>query len=190
MARVFYILTRIHKERLRAWVTEDQRLFVKSCSAPTVPQHSEFKMQCQLNHTGVISPRNSRPPTLSDEKLFLSQKATLELCGSRPLHSKLAQPSYASDRRRSPATEMGQGVSCSRSSDEHEFYSAVQSGDLQSVEAALQYEPGLIHRTTIYDRLSALHIAAANGCIEVRSLVLSSGTSLAKPISRHLFGFC
>ncbi|KAJ3682742.1 hypothetical protein LUZ60_012969 [Juncus effusus] len=67
---------------------------------------------------------------------------------------------------------MGQGVSCSRSSGEHDFYSAVQNGDLQSVESALLAEPDLIHRTTIYDRLSALHIAAANGCIEVLSMLL------------------
>jgi hypothetical protein len=93
---------------------------------------------------------------------------------------------------RTPAQEMGQGVSCSRSSDEHEFYSAVQSGDLQSVEGALQSEPCLIHRTTIYDRLSALHIAAANGRVEVRYLILlsSSSSSLAKSITRHLFGVC
>jgi len=79
---------------------------------------------------------------------------------------------------------MGQGVSCSRSSDEHEFYSAVQSGDLQSVEAALQYEPGLIHRTTIYDRLSALHIAAANGCIEVLSMLLDRSVQ-PDVVNRH-----
>jgi hypothetical protein len=142
---------------------------------------------------GVTSPQNSRLPTRSDKKkLFLRHKATLLLFGSLPLRSPLTLVSSASHRRQSPAPEMGQGVSCSRSSDEHEFFSAVQSGDLQSVEAALQSEPGLIHRTTIYDRLSALHIAAANGRTEVRFLIslTSSSSSLAKSITWHLCEVC
>lgn len=68
---------------------------------------------------------------------------------------------------------MGQGVSCSRSSYEHEFFTAVQSGDLELVELALRRDPEMVFQTTIYDRLSALHIAAANGRVEVCRLLSS-----------------
>nr|CAD1828702.1 unnamed protein product [Ananas comosus var. bracteatus] len=67
---------------------------------------------------------------------------------------------------------MGQSLACSRSSDEHEFFSAVQSGDLESIECVLCADPSLLRRATIYDRLSAAHIAAANGRLEVLSMVL------------------
>ncbi|MQL98662.1 hypothetical protein Taro_031381 [Colocasia esculenta] len=67
---------------------------------------------------------------------------------------------------------MGQGLSCARSGPEHEFFAAVQAGDLELVEGLLAAEPPLVHRTTVYDRLSALHIAAANGRIEVLSMIL------------------
>ncbi|XP_010937641.1 E3 ubiquitin-protein ligase XB3 [Elaeis guineensis] len=67
---------------------------------------------------------------------------------------------------------MGQELSCARSSQEHEFFSAVQTGDLEAVESALRRDPDLLHQTTIYDRLSALHIAAANGRVEVLSMLL------------------
>ncbi|XP_039136672.1 E3 ubiquitin-protein ligase XB3-like [Dioscorea cayenensis subsp. rotundata] len=67
---------------------------------------------------------------------------------------------------------MGQGVSCSRSSYEHEFFTAVQSGDLELVELALRRDPEMVFQTTIYDRLSALHIAAANGRVEVICMIL------------------
>lgn len=61
---------------------------------------------------------------------------------------------------------MGQGLSC-RASHEHGLFSAVQLGDLETVEALLEREPTLLHHTTVYDRQSALHIASANGRIEV-----------------------
>ncbi|XP_074584835.1 E3 ubiquitin-protein ligase XB3-like [Curcuma longa] len=67
---------------------------------------------------------------------------------------------------------MGQGVSCARSSYEHDFFSAVQAGKLEVVDCFLRDDPALLHRTTIYDRLSALHIAAANGRVEVLSALL------------------
>ena len=63
---------------------------------------------------------------------------------------------------------MGQGLSCA-ANHEHGFFTAVQFGDLETVETLLQRNPSLIHQTTVYDRQSALHIAAANGQIEVGS---------------------
>lgn len=61
---------------------------------------------------------------------------------------------------------MGQGLSCA-ASPEHGLFLAVQTGDLKTVEALLERDPALLHHTTVYDRHSALHVAAANGQIEV-----------------------
>lgn len=61
---------------------------------------------------------------------------------------------------------MGQGLSCS-GSNEHGLFTAVQHGDLSTVRNLLITDPSLLHHTTVYDRHSPLHIAAANGQIEV-----------------------
>lgn len=61
---------------------------------------------------------------------------------------------------------MGQGLSCG-TSDEHGLFSAVQCGDLDTLKSVLDKNPSLIHHSTVYDRQSPLHIAAANGQIEV-----------------------
>ncbi|KAE8732394.1 putative E3 ubiquitin-protein ligase XBAT31 [Hibiscus syriacus] len=61
---------------------------------------------------------------------------------------------------------MGQGLSCG-ASQENVLFSAVQVGDLETVEALLKRETNLLHHRTIYDRHSSLHIAAAYGQIEV-----------------------
>ncbi|CAI9776734.1 unnamed protein product [Fraxinus pennsylvanica] len=66
---------------------------------------------------------------------------------------------------------MGQGLSC-RTSEEQGLFSAVQLGDFQTVETVLEKDPTLIHRFTVYDRHSALHIAAANGQTEILSMLL------------------
>ncbi|KAM7522204.1 hypothetical protein LguiA_012106 [Lonicera macranthoides] len=66
---------------------------------------------------------------------------------------------------------MGQGLSCGNR-DEHGLFTAVQFGDLETVEALLEINPSIIQRTTVYDRHSALHIAAANGQIEIVSMLL------------------
>eukprot|EP00262_Sarcandra_glabra_P006573 TRINITY_DN1890_c0_g1_i1.p1 TRINITY_DN1890_c0_g1~~TRINITY_DN1890_c0_g1_i1.p1 ORF type:complete len:442 (-),score=67.42 TRINITY_DN1890_c0_g1_i1:331-1656(-) len=66
---------------------------------------------------------------------------------------------------------MGQGLSC-RASQEHELFSAVQIGNLDMVSALVERDLTLLHQTTVYDRLSPLHIAAANGQIEVLSMIL------------------
>lgn len=65
---------------------------------------------------------------------------------------------------------MGQALSCG-SSQEHEIFLAVQIGDKETVEAMLESDPSLLHQTTVYDRQSLLHIAAANGQIHVRSML-------------------
>lgn len=67
---------------------------------------------------------------------------------------------------------MGQGLSCS-SSEEQGLFSAVQLGDLEFFEAILKRDSSLIHRSTVYDRNSPLHIAAANGQIEVGFLKMA-----------------
>lgn len=63
---------------------------------------------------------------------------------------------------------MGQGLSCT-TSEQDGLFSAVQFGDLDTLQLVLQKDPSLIHQTTLYDRHSPLHIAAANGQIEVGS---------------------
>ncbi|KAL6967500.1 putative E3 ubiquitin-protein ligase xbat31 [Sarracenia purpurea var. burkii] len=66
---------------------------------------------------------------------------------------------------------MGQGLSCA-ANDEHGLFTAVQFGDLETVEALLDRKPSLIHHSTVYDRHSALHVAAANGQIKIVSMLL------------------
>jgi len=69
---------------------------------------------------------------------------------------------------------MGHGISCSRDGgEEHDLFRAVQLSDLDALETllAVAADPELARRaTTTYDRLSLLHIAAANGQLQVRSL--------------------
>lgn len=78
---------------------------------------------------------------------------------------------------------MGQSLSCSVTN-EHAFFSAVQQGDLKRVEASLDREPHLISETTVYENLSPLHIAAANGQIAVLSLLLDRNLH-PDALSRH-----
>ena len=66
---------------------------------------------------------------------------------------------------------MGQGLSCAVTTYECRFFCAVQMGEVELVEAFLRRDSGILHQTTVYDRLSALHIAAANGQIEVDSFL-------------------
>lgn len=81
---------------------------------------------------------------------------------------------------------MGQGLSC-RASDEHGLFSAVQFGDLETVEALVERDSSILCHTTVYDRHSALHIAAANGQIEVGSLLLWN--VMFSVIALRLLGF-
>ncbi|XP_072974598.1 E3 ubiquitin-protein ligase XB3-like isoform X1 [Typha angustifolia] len=68
---------------------------------------------------------------------------------------------------------MGQGQSCRSSSHEQEFFKAVKTGDLETVESFLRKESSVPQRTTRFNRQSPLHIAAANGRLEVCSFASS-----------------
>ncbi|KAF3650510.1 putative E3 ubiquitin-protein ligase XBAT31 [Capsicum annuum] len=72
---------------------------------------------------------------------------------------------------------MGQKLSCG-TSDEHELFSAVQCGDLETVKGLFERNPSLVHHSTVYDRQSALHIAAANGQIEVVSMLVDQSVNV------------
>lgn len=74
---------------------------------------------------------------------------------------------------------MGQGLSCRGSGHEHGLFRAVQHGDIGTVAALLETHPALMHHTTVYDRHSPLHIAAANGQIQVWGSYLFSFVDVA-----------
>ncbi|GMI81785.1 XB3 ortholog 1 in Arabidopsis thaliana [Hibiscus trionum] len=71
---------------------------------------------------------------------------------------------------------MGQGLSCG-ASQENVLFSAVQVGDLETVEALLKRESHLLHHRTVYDRHSALHIAASYGQIEILAMLLEKSVN-------------
>lgn len=62
--------------------------------------------------------------------------------------------------------KMGQGLSC-RELEDTELFNAVQNGDIDTVEALAAEAPNLLTIRTLHGRLSALHVAAANGHLEV-----------------------
>uniref|UniRef100_A0A453GXD2 RING-type E3 ubiquitin transferase n=1 Tax=Aegilops tauschii subsp. strangulata TaxID=200361 RepID=A0A453GXD2_AEGTS len=70
---------------------------------------------------------------------------------------------------------MGHGLSCSRDSDEHDFFRAAQAGDVDALDGLLAADPALVRRATIYDRLTALHVSAANGCLPAVDMLLARG---------------
>ncbi|XP_074582267.1 E3 ubiquitin-protein ligase XB3-like isoform X1 [Curcuma longa] len=68
---------------------------------------------------------------------------------------------------------MGQTLSCAGSTGNlGGFFASVQAGRLETVRAAVEEDPSLLLRWTFLDRLSALHIAAANGHAEILSMIL------------------
>ncbi|XP_073291731.1 putative E3 ubiquitin-protein ligase XBAT31 [Primulina huaijiensis] len=71
---------------------------------------------------------------------------------------------------------MGQGLSCG-SSDELGLFSAVQLGDFETVKEFMGKNSAFVHSSTVYDRNSVLHIAAANGQIEVLSFLLDGSVN-------------
>nr|XP_016455038.1 PREDICTED: putative E3 ubiquitin-protein ligase XBAT31 [Nicotiana tabacum] len=71
---------------------------------------------------------------------------------------------------------MGQGLSCG-TSDDHGLFSAVQCGDVETVKTLLERNSSLVHRSRVYDRQSALHIAAANGQVEVVSMLIDQSVN-------------
>ncbi|KAL1298503.1 putative E3 ubiquitin-protein ligase XBAT31 [Arachis ipaensis] len=67
---------------------------------------------------------------------------------------------------------MGQGLSCRAGNHEHGLFTAVHHGHLLTVTSLLDHDPSLLHHTTVYDRHSPLHIAAAKGHIHILSNLL------------------
>lgn len=61
---------------------------------------------------------------------------------------------------------MGQGLSCG-AREESGLFSAVQNGEVELLEALVVADPSVLEETSGYGKLSALHVAAANGWIEV-----------------------
>ncbi|CAA2974253.1 putative E3 ubiquitin-protein ligase XBAT31 isoform X2 [Olea europaea var. sylvestris] len=66
---------------------------------------------------------------------------------------------------------MGQGLSCGQLQ-ENDLFVAVQTGEIETVEAMADENPNLLTVKTVHGKLSALHVAAANGQIEVLSVLL------------------
>lgn len=62
---------------------------------------------------------------------------------------------------------MGQGLSCG-AREGSGLFSAVRNGEVELLEAMVEADPSVLEETSGYGRLSALHVAAANGWIEVR----------------------
>ncbi|XP_071686779.1 putative E3 ubiquitin-protein ligase XBAT31 [Rutidosis leptorrhynchoides] len=79
---------------------------------------------------------------------------------------------------------MGQGLSC-RIQDEHGLFTAVQFGDFELVKSLVEKEPSIILQTTVYDHHSALHIAAANGQIQILSMLLEDRSMNPDSLNRH-----
>ncbi|XP_059647027.1 putative E3 ubiquitin-protein ligase XBAT31 [Cornus florida] len=78
---------------------------------------------------------------------------------------------------------MGQGLSC-RESHGRGLFSAVQNGELERVEAMLEEDTNVLERTIAHGRLSALHVAAANGQIQVLSMLLDRSVN-PDAVNRH-----
>lgn len=55
---------------------------------------------------------------------------------------------------------------------EHELFSSVQNGELETVKTMVDEDPCNLGLTTVHGRLSALHVAAANGQLQVLSMLL------------------
>ncbi|KAE8733750.1 putative E3 ubiquitin-protein ligase XBAT31 [Hibiscus syriacus] len=60
---------------------------------------------------------------------------------------------------------------------ENGVFSAVKVGDIETVEALLKRQPSLLYHSTVYERHSALHIAAANGQIEILDMLLEKSVN-------------
>ena len=67
---------------------------------------------------------------------------------------------------------MGQELSCGERRRESGLFHAVQDGELELVEAMVEAHPSVLELTIGYGRLSALHVAAANGRIQVSFLFI------------------
>ena len=80
----------------------------------------------------------------------------------------LAQPPWKVAREKCwGQLTMGQELSCGERRRESGLFHAVQDGELELVEAMVEAHPSVLELTIGYGRLSALHVAAANGRIQV-----------------------
>ncbi|KNA05302.1 hypothetical protein SOVF_191710 [Spinacia oleracea] len=80
---------------------------------------------------------------------------------------------------------MGQGMSCaSPNNHENGIYRAAQLGDLNAIKSEIEDDPSLLQDFSLYDRNSLLHVAAANGQIEVVSWLLERSVNL-DALNRH-----
>ncbi|XP_047334177.1 putative E3 ubiquitin-protein ligase XBAT31 [Impatiens glandulifera] len=66
---------------------------------------------------------------------------------------------------------MGQGLSCRQRSD-HALFGAIEDGTIETVEAMVDEDLTVLERRTSIEGLSALHLAASNGKIQVLSMLL------------------
>ncbi|PKA48556.1 E3 ubiquitin-protein ligase XB3 [Apostasia shenzhenica] len=67
---------------------------------------------------------------------------------------------------------MGQGLSCYGSISKQDFFRAVELGDLEAAQLSLSRDPAILHRNTLFDRSSAVHMAAANGNLQLLSMII------------------
>ncbi|KAK7395326.1 hypothetical protein VNO78_15877 [Psophocarpus tetragonolobus] len=79
---------------------------------------------------------------------------------------------------------MGQKLSCRQQHEDHGLFPALASGELELVEAMVEEDPTVLEHTTGHDRLSPLHVAAANGRIEVLSMLLDRSFNV-DVLNRH-----
>ncbi|XP_027928173.1 putative E3 ubiquitin-protein ligase XBAT31 [Vigna unguiculata] len=73
---------------------------------------------------------------------------------------------------------MGQRLSCVQQHEDHGLFPALASGELEVVETMVEEDPTVLELTTGHDRLSPLHVAAANGRIQVLSMLLDRSSNV------------
>ncbi|KAI4356463.1 hypothetical protein L6164_000485 [Bauhinia variegata] len=78
---------------------------------------------------------------------------------------------------------MGQRLSC-RERHENGLFTAVANGELELAEAMIEQDPTVLEQTSGHGRFSALHIAAANGRIEILSMLLDRSVKV-DILNRH-----
>lgn len=81
---------------------------------------------------------------------------------------------------------MGQGLSCGLGRADNFFFATVQGGDLQTFLGMVEKHPELLNRVTVYERLYPLHVAAANGRVEVGFFSYSTISSYSCFLGRLL----
>ncbi|ONI03368.1 hypothetical protein PRUPE_6G253500 [Prunus persica] len=79
---------------------------------------------------------------------------------------------------------MGQGLSC-RETPQSGLFGPLQDGELELVEAMLEADPSVFQQRKGRARLSALHVAAVEGQIEVLSLLLDRSVINPDVVDRH-----